>query len=400
MLSARKGLIGYRKETRGKTQRINRRMQMTRPFIVVGDRTSHGGVVVSGAQTIFADDKPIARVGDSVTCPLPGCPGSHVIISGDQSVIMEGQPVARDGDKTDCGATLISSQMATSSGSRGASGGAHAETAPASASAEHLSGEELVYASHAATFDDLPPKAQIYVYEQALKFGALFSPMDALTMPDTSKFKQSTGKGGVPILTTQDETTYMRLIRAHLGLAPNEKIDESRVLNSDPNMPDMRGVGPGHTSLLKPTAKVYLYGDTLGTIARFADARPMDGVGSPDGVDEVNPEVNPQLAGKGAAMNLIQIGVSGIKKWKKARDLGLKSKAVVYRDPNTHQLVVHIRDRQENVQGTALQDVDVTRRQATERLNSLAATGLGKEQKEFEDKQLNDFYHTYYFSGP
>jgi hypothetical protein len=219
-------------------------------------------------------------------------------------------------------------------------------------------------------------------------------------MPDPSKFKRSTGKGGEPLLTTQDKTTYMRLIRAHLGLAPDEKIEESRVLNSNPDMPDMRGAGPGHSSLLKPVAKIYLYGNTLGTIARFVDGRPMDGVGSPDGVDEVNPEVNPQFSGKDASLNGFSLVQGGLHKYVKARDLGLKSKAVVYREPRTHKLVVHIQDRQENVQGTALQDVDVTRGQATERLNALAATGLGKEQKEFQDKQLNDFYHTYYFSGP
>lgn len=38
-------------------------------FIVVGDRTSHGGVVVSGDITCTIDGQPVARVGDKVFCP-------------------------------------------------------------------------------------------------------------------------------------------------------------------------------------------------------------------------------------------------------------------------------------------------------------------------------------------
>ncbi len=86
---------------------------MSRPVIVVGDKTSHGGVVISGSPFSDIDGKAIARIGDKVTCPQKGHGGVTVIVTGDQTVMIDGSPVARHGDQTACGATLISSQMLT-----------------------------------------------------------------------------------------------------------------------------------------------------------------------------------------------------------------------------------------------------------------------------------------------
>jgi uncharacterized Zn-binding protein involved in type VI secretion len=83
---------------------------MGKPFILIGDKTSHGGVVVQGSPVSTVDGKPIARVGDKVTCPRRGHGGTTVIVSGDPTCIIDGQPAARHGDKTACGATLLSSQ--------------------------------------------------------------------------------------------------------------------------------------------------------------------------------------------------------------------------------------------------------------------------------------------------
>lgn len=82
---------------------------MSRPFILIGDKTSHGGVVVEGAHASDVEGKNIARVGDQVTCPRRGH-GPTVITSGDPSVMINGKPAARHGDVTACGATLIASQ--------------------------------------------------------------------------------------------------------------------------------------------------------------------------------------------------------------------------------------------------------------------------------------------------
>ncbi|GHA82114.1 PAAR domain-containing protein [Cognatilysobacter bugurensis] len=82
---------------------------MSKPIIVLGDKTDHGGVVVTGAPASDIDGKPIARQGDQVTCPQ--CKGVFPIASGDATLIVDGQPVARDGDKTACGASLIAGQQ-------------------------------------------------------------------------------------------------------------------------------------------------------------------------------------------------------------------------------------------------------------------------------------------------
>ena len=82
---------------------------MSRPFIVIGDPTDHGGVVVGASGTTDTHGKRIARVGDQVTCPKKGH-GTTVIVSGDPTMIIDGKPAARHGDKCSCGATLIAAQ--------------------------------------------------------------------------------------------------------------------------------------------------------------------------------------------------------------------------------------------------------------------------------------------------
>jgi uncharacterized Zn-binding protein involved in type VI secretion len=86
---------------------------VSKPFIVVGDKTDHGGVVIQGATTTDAAGKPIARVGDKVTCPKKGHGGTTVIATGDPTCTIDGKAAARHGDKTACGATLLASQTPT-----------------------------------------------------------------------------------------------------------------------------------------------------------------------------------------------------------------------------------------------------------------------------------------------
>ncbi|CAD5106245.1 PAAR domain-containing protein [Zestomonas carbonaria] len=75
-----------------------------RPVVLVGHRHScpiHGeGTVVSGAASADINGRPIARVGDSISC-------GAVIVSGSPGMIIEGQPVARQGDATSHGGTLL-----------------------------------------------------------------------------------------------------------------------------------------------------------------------------------------------------------------------------------------------------------------------------------------------------
>ena len=85
---------------------------MTRPVILLGDRHSHGGHVIEGAPATDHYGIPIARLGDAVTCPVPGH-GTNYIASGDPTCIIDGKPVARHRDVTACGAVLHHSQCPT-----------------------------------------------------------------------------------------------------------------------------------------------------------------------------------------------------------------------------------------------------------------------------------------------
>ncbi len=74
---------------------------MSKPFIVLGDRHSHGGTVTSASAVSSVQNRGIARRNDTVSCPLHG---SNHIVDGDDTMIVQGQAVARDGHKTACDA--------------------------------------------------------------------------------------------------------------------------------------------------------------------------------------------------------------------------------------------------------------------------------------------------------
>lgn len=86
---------------------------MSRPFIVLGDKTDHGGVVITASETSDCDGKGIARIGDQVTCPKKGHGSVTTIVTGDPTASIDGKSAARHGDKTACGASLIASQSLT-----------------------------------------------------------------------------------------------------------------------------------------------------------------------------------------------------------------------------------------------------------------------------------------------
>ena len=65
---------------------------MARKWIVLGDKTSHGGTVIEASGSSATGDVMIARVGDKVSCPKRGH-GTCAIISGDPKVIIDGKPV-------------------------------------------------------------------------------------------------------------------------------------------------------------------------------------------------------------------------------------------------------------------------------------------------------------------
>jgi uncharacterized Zn-binding protein involved in type VI secretion len=79
-----------------------------RPIVRQGDRTTHGGTVLTGDPTFILLGRQVARVGDSVSCPR--CKRTSRIVTG-APTMFDGQLVARQDDLTDCGAKLIASQF-------------------------------------------------------------------------------------------------------------------------------------------------------------------------------------------------------------------------------------------------------------------------------------------------
>lgn len=143
---------------------------MGNPIIVLGDKTSHGGTVITCSPFSGTHGKGWARVGDMVACPR--CKGVFPISQGDASLIDKGQAVAYHGCKVACGATLISSQQFTLTTP---SGGAASGTASSSAPSALLQGFGLIDAGIASTYQDEP------LGDDVARFRGRFQVVDATT---------------------------------------------------------------------------------------------------------------------------------------------------------------------------------------------------------------------------
>lgn len=77
---------------------------MARRLVLVGDPTSHGGAVLTGAAASTVGGQPVARLGDQVSCPAHG---KNKIVEGDASYTVGGAPAALNGHQTECGSLLI-----------------------------------------------------------------------------------------------------------------------------------------------------------------------------------------------------------------------------------------------------------------------------------------------------
>lgn len=77
--------------------------------IRLGDATTHGGKVISASASHFkVQGVPVACVGDTCSCPLPGHTGC-TIKTGSPHHTIAGKNIAFDGDRLSCGAKLIAS---------------------------------------------------------------------------------------------------------------------------------------------------------------------------------------------------------------------------------------------------------------------------------------------------
>lgn len=82
---------------------------MAGEIIRLGDKTSHGGIVIEGSPADICMGKPIAFIGHQVQCPQ--CKGVFPIVDGAPTTTFYGKGVALAGMRTACGAILIASQL-------------------------------------------------------------------------------------------------------------------------------------------------------------------------------------------------------------------------------------------------------------------------------------------------
>jgi uncharacterized Zn-binding protein involved in type VI secretion len=83
---------------------------MAAPQARLGDISSHGGMIVTGAERTLVDGIPAARMGDLHDCPDHGV---TEIVTGSAKTLIESKPAARMGDIADCGAVIVTGSETT-----------------------------------------------------------------------------------------------------------------------------------------------------------------------------------------------------------------------------------------------------------------------------------------------
>lgn len=110
---------------------------MIRDFIVMGDKTTHGGTVISADMASDINGKYMARVNDMTVCPK--CKGTFAITSGASDMTDgAGNAYARHGDPTACGAKLLAGQVTAYWSSESSMGDPAAAKADALAAASQI----------------------------------------------------------------------------------------------------------------------------------------------------------------------------------------------------------------------------------------------------------------------
>lgn len=138
-------------------------------IIVLGDKTDHGGTVITAGTITDTNGFPWARMGDMVACPK--CKGVFPIAQGDANFIVDGAPVAYHGCKVACGATLIGGKqgITTMVPSTGA--------APGGVGAAALDSDRFgaISSTMAATYEDEP------LDTEGVRFKGRFQVLDRTT---------------------------------------------------------------------------------------------------------------------------------------------------------------------------------------------------------------------------
>lgn len=88
---------------------------MALAIVRLGDKTTHGGAVISASPIHTVRGIGIARMGDMVACPMAGH-GTNPIIEGSMVFSIEGRRVALHGHHSACGCALIASLAVATQG--------------------------------------------------------------------------------------------------------------------------------------------------------------------------------------------------------------------------------------------------------------------------------------------
>ncbi|OMQ24590.1 PAAR domain-containing protein [Serratia oryzae] len=81
---------------------------MSKGFVLLGDKTTHGGEVISVSSTMVVNGKKVALIGDKISCPQTGH-GVNAIIEGSSECFSDGKAVVVNGCRCECGCQVISS---------------------------------------------------------------------------------------------------------------------------------------------------------------------------------------------------------------------------------------------------------------------------------------------------
>lgn len=81
----------------------------------LGDKSSHGGTIITASSMHTVDGKPIARIGDLHACPIRGHGITPIVSSPASAHLVEGKGMAVVGATTGCGATIVTGAPSGSS---------------------------------------------------------------------------------------------------------------------------------------------------------------------------------------------------------------------------------------------------------------------------------------------
>ncbi|MGS1021616.1 PAAR domain-containing protein [Burkholderia glumae] len=158
-------------------------------FIREGDTTSHGGRVLACDPANNVGGKPLALLGDMVSCPRCGGVFPIVKIKTDLHMTFNGRPVASDGDMTACGATLIATQSSATASPTGGTG-------------NPIGGGRSVVAQQASADQSGPHRGRFQVLD------------DDTGKPVANHPYTVTGSDGSTITGTTDESGYTSWLEA------------------------------------------------------------------------------------------------------------------------------------------------------------------------------------------